>query len=1019
MENQMDRNTAKDKLQILLVEFQAYIAGANRKDISEETIRTWINSFLGIFNWDVRDTSEVLQEKTLSTEQKNKLIDINSTHSRPDYTLVNGQNIKAFIDTKDLDIDIFTDSDTAFQVRSYGWSANVPCSFATNFEQLVIFDCRFKPNISQNADVGSIKIHISEYLDKFDIIFDHLNKDCVKSNRLEEIYALASVKGNNKLDTNFNIMLTEFRVRLAQNLLTNNPQLAENIVSLNYYVQIILDRIIFIRVCESRGIEILERLKSFKSNDFWNSFKNCCYVEFYDHYDGAMFERDLTFNSLVLDNEIFDTFIDSLYYPYPYKFDVIPIKVIAQIYEDFLSKQLVVSNNIISEQLKSEYVKEKGAITTPQYIVEEICKSTITFDDNVTIDDILNLKILDPACGSGVFLVSCFDLLCDKVIDLYKNKMIPSKYENWFVENHSGIYLSVDARREIIKNCLFGIDIDESAVEVSKMSLALKIIDNNDLLTLNDIGVFGDKILRQIQKNIKLGNTLVDTNIEILPSLIHAVKPFNFELGFDEVFSMKGGFDYIVGNPPYVETKHYKVASPKMHEYIKNRYLAFKGKADLSVIFIEKCLDILNKKGKMGFIVQKRFFKTEYGQGIRKIISKDKLLNRVIDFKTDKLFNKRITYVAIMIISKESNESIDYQFIPFEPLQIKTYFEKSSALSSVPIIPLSSNLFSDDIWAFESHKILSLIESLKSEHGTMNDFQGLQIKDGIQSLWKKIYHITDCNVTNGIVTGLNGFKNYVEIELTVARPLIYNNLFYCFKELSPNAYSLFPYRQNNKTPISMSEMEMEFPRAYQYLKNMEQTIKATVECYKKDDYWHKFTREHNHDTFMTNKIILPMTAKDTIGTVSIDRGLYMDNANVWFITIADADNDLLKSVCAVINSTVFSVLAKSKANPQSGGYYKLNKQFLLPVPFPSEKLKSSPDFINSLVALSDEIIQLQEKYLTATPNVKEIIGGVLSTKWNEIDNICYKLYGLTEPQKALIIDEGRTVSRIELLREVI
>lgn len=551
---------------------------------------------------------------------------------------------------------------------------------------------------------------------------------------------------------------------------------------------------------------------------------------------------------------------------------------------------------------------------------------------------------------------------------------------------------------------------------MTKMSLALKIIDNNDLLVLNDIGVFGDKILRGIQDNIKLGNTLVNTDINIDTSLIKKINPFDFEISFKDVFSHNDGFDYIVGNPPYVETKHYKDASPKMHEYIKDIYSSFEGKADLSVIFIEKCLELLNSNGKMGFIVQKRFFKTEYGKGIRKIIADEKLLDRVIDFQTDKLFSKRITYVAIMIISKKIKKVLDYQLITSEPLEIKTHFENTGTLSSVPLTKLSSELVTDDIWAFESHKMLPVIEDLKKKYGTMNDFKDLKIKDGIQSLWKKVYHITECKIYNGIVKGINGFKEDVELELEVTRPLIYNKFFYCFKDLSPDAYALFPYRSNNKEIIPMSEMMLNFPKAYAYLKSMEDKIKSKVKHYDDDEYWHKYTREHNHDTFMSNKIILPMTAKDTISTLAIDKGLYMDNSNVWFITIANVSNAFLKSVCAIINSTIFSVLAKAKANPQSGGYYKLNKQFLLPVPFPSQILKSSPNVIKELGTISDEITQLQEKLLDSTPNEKKVIENILVKKWDKLDDICYKLYGLTKSQKQIVMNEGRTVDRIELIK---
>lgn len=148
-------------------------------------------------------------------------------------------------------------------MRSYGWSANAPCSFATNFEQLVIFDCRFKPKRSHGVSVNSIKLHISKYINNFDLLFDHLFKDNVKSNKLEELYATKSVEDKENLDFNFNTMLAAFRIRLANNLLENNSSFANNIAMLNYYVQVILDRIIFIRVWESRGIEKKRKIKRF------------------------------------------------------------------------------------------------------------------------------------------------------------------------------------------------------------------------------------------------------------------------------------------------------------------------------------------------------------------------------------------------------------------------------------------------------------------------------------------------------------------------------------------------------------------------------------------------------------------------------------------------------------------------------------------------------------------------------------------------------------------------------------
>ena len=190
---------------------------------------------------------------------------------------------------------------------------------------------------------------------------------------------------------------------------------------LNYYVQVILDRIIFIRVCESKEIEEHEKLKSFLSDKqgFWNSFKKSCYMEFYNHYDGAMFQRDELFQKLDIDNEVFTQFINDLYYPCPYRFNVIPVKVIANIYEEFLGKQIILKNGRIEEITKSEYIKTNGAVCTPEHIVEMVCKQIIDLSAVATIDDLLNIKVLEPCCGSGVFIVSVYELLAKKMTEIF------------------------------------------------------------------------------------------------------------------------------------------------------------------------------------------------------------------------------------------------------------------------------------------------------------------------------------------------------------------------------------------------------------------------------------------------------------------------------------------------------------------------------------------------------------------------------------------------------------------------
>lgn len=1015
----MNKEEVKIRLSDLINRYNDTLRKEKHENVSEETVRTWINEFLGLFGWNVQDTNQVLQERTLSGTPQQRLQEINSPHKRPDYILLNGLNIKSFLDAKSLDVDIFTDADVAYQIRSYGWSAQSPCAFVSNFEQFVIYDTRFVPDPSQPANASTIQLHIDDYLNQFDVLFDHLWHDNICRNHLNELYATTATEGRNRVDSQFMTILSSFRKKLAVELFWNNPDLICSDIALNYYVQVILDRIVFIRVCESKGIEELEKLKQFekKPEGFWEVFKASCYMEFYTHYDGAMFERDEIFQKIALSDNVFKDFISQLYYPYPYKFDVIPVKVIANIYEEFLGKQLVINNGEVEEVSKEEYIRTNGAIATPEHIVEMVCKQTISLDHVQTVDDLLNITILDPCCGSGVFLVSCYERLAAKMLSILSlNESERTLHNDFFCDNDGQMLLTVSARRAIAKQCIYAIDFDEAAIEVTKMSLALKIVDGNDPLAWEGLGVYGDKILQEIANNIKLGNTLVGMEQSFSPEQIVAIKPFDPCAAFPVVYAKRDGFDYVIGNPPYVETKHYKAALPAMHGYLSNKYSSFEGKADLAVLFIERGLQLLNNQGKLGFIIQRRWFKTEYGSVARLLINSGRYLEKLIDFKATDIFDGRIVYASIMVLSKEGNDHLLYYYMPSDASEIRIRFENSTDDGSFEgcsyeHIPCQSG---SSPWLFDSFAVTAIRTRLTQRFGVLSNYPGLVIKDGIQALWKKIYHIKSVSFHDGVATGINGFGETVTVEEGILRGVIYNRLFYPFKDVEPDAYCIFPYRGASSEAIPFTELKRLYPLAHEYLSVHEELIKSSVEC-RSGELWHTFTREHNQSMYYVDKIIVPMTARDTIGTYVSGKGLYMDNANVWFITIPGASPIVMKAIACIINSSVFSVLGKAGANPQSGGYYKFNKQFLSPIPFPSEKISPTSTYTRDLAVLYDEISALQERYLTSPGVQKELLSQSLKQKWNTLDLLCFDIFEVTEDEKRTIQEVGRTVNRVELL----
>ena len=298
--------------------------------------------------------------------------------------------------------------------------------------------------------------------------------------------------------------------------------------------------------------------------------------------------------------------------------------------------------------------------------------------------------------------------------------------------------------------------------------------------------------------------------------------------------------------------------------------------------------------------------------------------------------------------------------------------------------------------------------------GNFSKYPKLKIKDGIQVLWKKIYHLKEVTFANGVATGVNGFNETVRVEADALRGVIYNRVFYPFKNVEPDAYAIFPYEGASADAITFSDLKDRYPLLHAYLEQNESRIKEEV-AHREGDYWHTYTREHNHSLYNVDKIIVPMTAKDTIATFMSNQGLYMDNSNVWFIYVDGASDSLMKAIACIINSTIFSVLGKSGANPQAGDYYKFNKQFLAPIPFPSSKLKKNSAAIDILAQLYDDIAELQNQYIHSSSAVKEMLVHSLNRKWRELDDICYELYEVSDAEQKQISDLGRTIDRIELL----
>ena len=998
-----------DELGNLVSAFENATRKGQLENSSEATIRAWIDSLLAIYGWDVKNTNEVLTEHTLEKEKKAKLTEIDSPYSRPDYTLVNGKIPLAFVDAKSLSVDIEKDKKAAFQIRSYGWTIGAGVSIVTNFRQMAIYDCTVKPNCTDEASFARI-IYLTS--DQYVNNAETLTKLLEKANIINGIVKPEQGK-RIQLDDDFSALLGKARIEIGRSILSNKT-ISQS--SLNLYIQIIINRILFIRVCEARGLEKDGLLKKYAESSFWTNFKASSYAHFYDRYDGPIFKKIPSIQSLEIDDSAFKELINSLYYPSPYRFDVIPLKTISDIYDLFLGYELIIRGNELSNELKSEFRKSNGAITTPMPIVNDVLNKTIDHEkiSNLDIENILNLKFIDIACGSGVFLTSILEYLINVLEEkLTRQGMKNSELAIW---NNGKAKLSLKGKMQIISNCLFGVDINQEAVEVSKLSLCLKMIDNYQPIEFEDAGLLGHQILCGVGENIKCGNSLVNPDIEImLPEIserleeLERTNSFDWRSSFPQVFpeKVKGGFDYVISNPPYVEVRNYNENLPLMAKYIKKVYhSATDGRTDLCIPFIEKGVNLLNKDGRLGYIIQKRFFKTEYGKKIRKLLtSKNCLLNQIYDYNETDLFRGVITYVAVIVCdaNKINNKTIHYQR------------NSENFVWNIPAWHL------DDLpWNFENIPLNKLRSELTRKLGTLKKI--CDIKVGLQVLWNNAYRIIVDKVQDGLIYGHSKIDDSIIIEEGACRPIICNKSFVPMSKLQYSTYVIFPYDvtgQGQKAkPILFSELRERYPKAAAYLLKHQDTIKEKVETLPKkrpncdeEESWHLYTRLNNPDS-IDSKICVPMTCKYSQACVVLEKNIYFDNANVFFIQPHVNNTDNLYALAAFINSTIFSNFARSIANPQQGGYFKINKQFLAPLPFPVQAFKQRTPEIKRLAELAKQIemrrVRIQDN---TNPGKSKSLLSSIKIKWEEIDHICCKLYNLTDEQEEIFSRQAPRTDR--------
>lgn len=989
----------------LIARFEQQLADYKSGRYNETQLRRdFLDPFFKALGWDIDNTSGYAE--TYRDVIHEDAVRIGGVTKAPDYGFRIGGNRKFFLEAKKPSVAIRDEIPPAYQLRRYAWNAKLPLSILSDFEEFAVYDGRIKPGKSDPASTARIfYCTFREYADKWDWIASIFSREAILKGSFDRYAETNKAKrGTAEVDADFLATIEGWRTDLANNLALRNAKLEQR--ELNFAVQRILDRIIFLRICEDRGIEDYGRLLALANGP--RIYPRLCQL-FHAadaRYNSGLFHfkpekgRDEPPDELTLDLEIDDKLLrdlfKGLYYPdSPYEFRILSADILGQVYEQFLGKviRLTPGHRAVVED-KPEVKKAGGVYYTPTYIVDYIVRQTVgRLVEGKTPKQIEKITILDPACGSGSFLIGAYQFLLDWHLGFY----IKDDPDRWakgkrpvLVQTTQGWRLTIDERKRILLAHIYGVDIDAQAVEVTKLSLLLKVLEGETGQSLQPIfSVFHERALPDLGKNIKCGNSLVGPDFyqqAELPLLTdderYRINAFDWRSEFSDIFR-RGGFDIVIGNPPYIRIQTMKDAQPQEAIYFSVKYeSASEGNYDIYVVFIDCGLKLLNRTGKLGFIAPNKFLNARYGRPLRKLLSKEKHLEQIVHFGDQQVFSNATTYTCLLFLSKHACRSCDVAKVG------DLVKWKHSGVAVRERVPAS--VFSLDEWNLDIGPSGALRNRLRKCGVPLGNVAHLFV--GLQTSADKIFVL----------------KKRELVEPEILRPFLTTGGLRAYQNIVPGAWLIFPYETKKGEAVLMSpeRLQKDFPKTWNYLKSHEQKLRGRDRGKADHDQWYAFGRSQNLKEMAEEKLVIQVTAINPIVFPDLN-GVCMTGGGAgpfYGIRPRDTNGINIKYLLGILNSKVFGWFVRSQSTPLRGGYFKYSKQYIetVPIPLPSGSV------CGSIASLVEAMINLQRKLSESrTPQEKTVLDRQIAATGAQIDGLVYELYGLTSDEIAVV--EGRAV----------
>lgn len=946
-----------------------------RATYNETQVRVdFVNRFFKILGWDVDNERGLPQHLREVTHEATVVVEEDGIHrsKKPDYSFKVGTEVLYFLETKKPSVNLTIDAAPAFQLRRYGWSGNLKISVLTNFTDLYIYDCSVRPREGDDIGVAMIAHYrFDEYVERFEEIYNTLSKEAVITGQFERHFGnIQGALRREPFDQYFLDQIRTWRMMLGEDILHNNPEV--DVETLNIFVQRVLNRTIFLRICEDRFFENYESLKAITTyQDLRRMFAAAD-----QKYDSGLFELLEEDRLTVSDSVIIDIF-QSLYYPNnSYEFGVIDPYIIGQIYELFLDEALVIrENGRIETQEKPEVVDSQGAVNTPKNITDIIIEETLRpLYENKTPEEVARYRIADICCGSGNFLLSAFEYIVNYHIEYYRNHDRENAERRGDIYQQAGstnYILSYEKKRSILKNNIFGVDIDPLAVEVSKFSLLLKALENS---SLEEAEAFhqrsNQRILPNLDENIKNGNSLVnmayarfDRSVYQNVPLMNKLKMFDWNTEFGNQ-----KFDAVIGNPPYIRVQNMVHYSREEYDFYKSSHSPYvtaqTDTLDKYYLFIEKGLALLNDGGMLGYIVPHKFMNIKSGVKLRELLSANSNVKKILHFGTHQVFENRSTYTCILVLSKQGNEEFQIGFVQDWN---QFLFNHDAECLTYPAAYITGQP-----WSFLPQNIVAHLEEISQSCVPLSTLVDIFV--GVQTSADQIYIIHADREDENFIYSHDRRGCEFQIEKGILRKSIYDTQLVSYEKIKANSYIIFPYKSVNRKPVlySLDEMATDFPHALAYLNSFKNKLNERNMPGRTTENWFAFGRSQSLRRFLAGEhLVWPVLSTSSNYVYDNDMVVFTGGGNGPFYGIEKkaTSQESIFYIQAILNHWLMELLVKSRASTFRGDYYSHGKQFIATLPIYKIDFENPAEVVKhqQIVEMVKNIMQLKEQLATA-PN---------------------------------------------------